>query len=111
MKNKIEILYKKTLESVNKKQAELEKDKKLLESLEAKLQDYLQEHKGKYYKLIEKSVPFETALFWKTNFPRIHAECSVPFEIKKFDINLVKEKYPKRFKKCSKMTEQIVVEK
>jgi predicted thioredoxin/glutaredoxin len=107
----IEALYKKTLKSVRQKEKELEEEKQLLESIENKLKTYLQEHKGKLFKLIDRIVPFETALFWKKNFPKIHSECSVTVKTKKFDINLVKKYYPNKFKKCSKMTEQIIVEK
>lgn len=109
--NELEKLYKKTLENIQKKEAELEKEKNLLVDLEAKLLDYLQEHKGKLYKITEKHVPFESAWYWKQNFPKIHAECSVTVETKRFDINLVKENYPKKFKKASKQMEQVITEK
>lgn len=107
----IEILYRKTLKNIRVKEKELEQEKQLLESLEVKLKDYLQEHKGKLFKLIEVAVPFETALFWKKYFPEIHSKCSITAKIKRFNIELVKKFYPNKFKKCSKMTEQVIVEK
>ena len=91
MANEIEILYRKTIDDIRKKESELEKSKNLLTSLESKLIDYLQEHKGKLYKLGEKPVAFDTAAFWKMNFPKIHEACSVTVKTKRFELDLLKE--------------------
>lgn len=109
MKNELETLYKKTLDSIRKKEKELENEKQLLKSLEDNLKDYLGEHKGKLFKLVEKPVAFDTAAYWKTNFPSIHEKCSVTIKTKRFDIELVKENYPNKYKKASKQTEQVIV--
>lgn len=111
MKNELELLYSKTLKNIRKKEAELEQERNLLYSIESKLLSYLKEHKGKLFKIVDVPVPFDTAAYWKNNYPEIHKKCSVKCTIQKFDINLVKENYPKKYKKVSKETTEIIVEK
>lgn len=111
MSKELEILYKETLNDIRKKEAELEKQKNLLTSLESKLIDYLQEHKGKFYKLGEKHVAFDTAAFWKKNFPKIHEACSVVVKTKRFELDLLKENYPNKYRRATKIMEPVILEK